>query len=79
MEPAGRVGFGLEITKKQIWNDEKRASVREEMKRMSTLPANSSYAAHRLRVLNKILNLISLQRTASQDEELELLFAGLHI
>lgn len=61
MEPAGRVGFGLEITRKQIGNDEKRASVREEMKRMSSLPANSSYAAHRLRVLNKILNLISLQ------------------
>ncbi|XP_073128007.1 uncharacterized protein [Henckelia pumila] len=79
MMESGRVGFGLEITKKQIGNHEKSAAVREEMKRMSTLPANSSYAAHRLRVLHKILNLISLQRTTSQDEELELLFAGLQI
>ncbi|EEF31336.1 conserved hypothetical protein [Ricinus communis] len=60
-------------------NEEKKAVVQEEMKRMNQLPANSSYASHRLRVLNKILQLLSIQRTVSQDEELELLFAGMHL
>ncbi|GKV42516.1 hypothetical protein SLEP1_g49911 [Rubroshorea leprosula] len=49
------------------------------MKRMSQLPANSTYVTHRLRVLNKILQLLSIQRTASQEDELELLFAGLSL
>ncbi|KAK6946774.1 hypothetical protein RJ641_000247 [Dillenia turbinata] len=44
--------------------EEKKVAVHEEIKRMNQLPANSTYATHRLR------------RTASQDEELELLFAG---
>lgn len=39
----------------------KRAAVHEEMKRMTKLPVTSSYASHRLRVLNKILQLLSLQ------------------
>ncbi|CAI0439074.1 unnamed protein product [Linum tenue] len=60
-------------------NEEKKAVVHEEVKRMYKLPANSSYATHRLRVLNKILQLLSAQRTISQDEELELLFAGLRL
>ncbi|CAA2990469.1 uncharacterized protein LOC111394756 [Olea europaea var. sylvestris] len=60
-------------------NEEKKTAVNEEMKRLNRLPANSSYASHRLRVLNKILQLLSVQRNTSQDEELELLFAGLHI
>ncbi|KAL2472630.1 hypothetical protein Fot_48366 [Forsythia ovata] len=65
---------------KQMGNEEKKtAAVNEEMSRLNRLPANSSYASHRLRVLNKILQLLSIQRTTSQDEELELLFAGLHI
>ncbi|CAL5402947.1 unnamed protein product [Camellia sinensis] len=58
--------------------EEKKAAVHEEMKRINKLPANSTYATHRLRVLNKILQLLSIQRTTSQ-EELELLFAGLSI
>lgn len=39
----------------------KRAAVHEEMKRMTKLPVTSSYASHRLRVLNKILQLLSIQ------------------
>ncbi|KAI5333320.1 hypothetical protein L3X38_023451 [Prunus dulcis] len=58
---------------------EKEASVHEEMKRMQKLPANSTYVTHRLRVLNKILQLLSIQRSASQEQELELLFAGLSL
>ncbi|PKI65632.1 hypothetical protein CRG98_013927 [Punica granatum] len=64
---------------RQMGYDEKKAAVDEEMKRMNRLPANSSYAAHRLRVLNKVLQLMSIQRTVSQEEELELLFASLSL
>ncbi|XP_051135847.1 uncharacterized protein LOC127254661 [Andrographis paniculata] len=64
---------------KQISNEKKDAAVNEELQRMRRLPPNSSYASHRLRVLHKIAHLLSLERTSSQDEELELLFAGLHI
>ncbi|KAL5975001.1 hypothetical protein ACLOJK_031677 [Asimina triloba] len=59
--------------------DERKAVLQAEMDRMTKLPANSSYATHRMRVLNKILLLLSIQRTTSQTEELELLFAGLSI
>lgn len=38
-----------------------KAAVQEEIKRMTQLPANSAYASHRLRVLNKIMQLMSLQ------------------
>lgn len=44
--------FSLEATK---------AAVQEEIKRMTQLPVSSAYASHRLRVLNKIMQLISLQ------------------
>ncbi|GMY31666.1 hypothetical protein FCV25MIE_26908 [Fagus crenata] len=64
---------------KQMGYEEKTAAVNEEMKRMNRLPANSTYATHRLWVLNKILQLLSIQRTAAQDEELQLLFAGLSL
>ncbi|KAB5521505.1 hypothetical protein DKX38_025824 [Salix brachista] len=64
---------------KQMGKEEKAAAVHDEMKRINQLPATSTYATHRLRVLNKILQLMSIQRTVSQDEELELLFAGLHM
>ncbi|CAA3006910.1 Hypothetical predicted protein [Olea europaea subsp. europaea] len=64
---------------KQMGNEEKKTAVNEEMIRLNRLPANSSYASHRLRVLDKMLQLLSIQRTTSQDEELELLFTGLHI
>ncbi|KAF9666832.1 hypothetical protein SADUNF_Sadunf16G0269500 [Salix dunnii] len=64
---------------KQMGKEEKEAAVHGEMKRINQLPATSTYATHRLRVLNKILQLMSIQRTVSQDEELELLFAGLHL
>ncbi|CBI20368.3 unnamed protein product, partial [Vitis vinifera] len=64
---------------KQMDSEGKKVAVHEEMKRMNQLPTNSTYATHRLRVLNKILQLISIQRTTSQDAELELLFAGLSL
>ncbi|KAL0362721.1 UNVERIFIED_CONTAM: hypothetical protein Scaly_1227300 [Sesamum calycinum] len=63
---------------KQMGHEEKAAAVHEEIKRMHRLPPNSSYASHRLRVKQNSAPL-SLQRTASQDEELELLFSGLHL
>ncbi|KAJ8764700.1 hypothetical protein K2173_007789 [Erythroxylum novogranatense] len=75
----GRAGMQSKDQWSQMGCEEKKVVVHEEMKRMSQLPANSSYATHRLRVLNKILQLLSLERTTSQDEELELLFAGLHM
>ncbi|ESW05133.1 hypothetical protein PHAVU_011G154800 [Phaseolus vulgaris] len=64
---------------KQMWCEKKQGAVHEEIKRMNRLPANSAYGTHRLKVLNKILQLISVQRTVSQEQELELLFAGLSL
>ncbi|KAH9605081.1 hypothetical protein KSS87_008608 [Heliosperma pusillum] len=64
---------------KQMGEEGKKVAVQEEMRRMHHLPVNSSYATHRIRVLNKILQLMSIQRSASQEEELELLFAGLSL
>ncbi|KAI3737515.1 hypothetical protein L2E82_27519 [Cichorium intybus] len=61
---------------KQMGSEEKNAAVHEEIKKVNQLPAHSTYATHRIRVLNKILQLLSVQRTTSQDKELELLFAG---
>lgn len=46
---------------KQMGTEEKTTAVKEEIKRMHRLPPNSSYASHRLRVLNKILQLLSIQ------------------
>ena len=46
---------------KQMDSEGKKVAVHEEMKRMNQLPTNSTYATHRLRVLNKILQLISIQ------------------
>ncbi|KAL4619476.1 hypothetical protein ACB092_06G081900 [Castanea dentata] len=74
-----RVSTQLKSQLKQVGYEEKTAAVHDEMKRMNRLPANSTYATHRLRVLNKILQLLSIQRTAAQDQELELLFAGLSL
>ncbi|KAL9256528.1 hypothetical protein AKJ16_DCAP01918 [Drosera capensis] len=47
---------------KRMGDEEKKATVEEELKRMRLLPANSTYAIHRLRVLNKMLQLISIQK-----------------
>lgn len=46
---------------RQTVSEEKKAAVHEEMKRMNQLPSNSTYATHRLRVLNKVLHLLSIQ------------------
>lgn len=64
---------------KQMGYEEKKAAVQEDIKLIQQLPFNSRYATQRLRVLNKILQLMSIQRSASEEEELELLFAGLSI
>ncbi|XP_021894649.1 uncharacterized protein LOC110812232 [Carica papaya] len=64
---------------RQMGSEERKAAVHEEIMRMNQLPASSSYAVHRRRVLNKVLQLLSIQRTVSQEEELELLFAGLSL
>ncbi|WCJ32118.1 hypothetical protein M5689_013561 [Euphorbia peplus] len=63
----------------QNGNEEKTRAINEEIDRMNKLPPHSSYVTHRLRVLNKILQLLSIHRTLSQDHELELLFTGLHL
>ncbi|KAG5235547.1 ADP-ribosylation factor GTPase-activating protein [Salix suchowensis] len=62
----------------QMGNEEKSTSFHQEIRRMNQLPATSSYVSHRLRVLNKILQLCPF-RTGSQDKELELVSAGLHL
>ncbi|KAL8461132.1 hypothetical protein ACS0TY_031762 [Phlomoides rotata] len=67
------------VVSKSKQDEQKKAAVTEEMKRMQRLPPNSAYASHRLRVLNKIHHLLSLQRSTDQDGELELLFSGLHL
>ncbi|XVF18977.1 hypothetical protein REPUB_Repub11eG0070900 [Reevesia pubescens] len=77
MEKGG--GTKPRVQWKQMGYEEKTTAVHEEMKRMNRLPATTTYVTHRLRVLNKILQLLSIQRTASQEEELELLFAGLSL
>ncbi|ESQ48636.1 hypothetical protein EUTSA_v10021866mg [Eutrema salsugineum] len=65
------------------WNEmgceEKSSVIEEEIKRVSKLPSNSVYAVHRLKVLNKISELLSVQRTLSQEKELELLFTQLSL
>ncbi|XBI70849.1 hypothetical protein VPH35_065228 [Triticum aestivum] len=58
---------------------DREAAIQAEMARVNNLPANSSYAIHRIKVLNKLRNLLSIKRTTSQDEELELLFSSLSI
>ena len=42
-------------------HEEATVAVHEEMKRVQKFPSNSTYATHRLRVLNKILQLLSIQ------------------
>ncbi|XP_039140024.1 uncharacterized protein LOC120277303 [Dioscorea cayenensis subsp. rotundata] len=64
---------------KQERNDTKKSAIHAEIARVNQLPPNSSYAVHRMRVLNKILHLMAIERSRSQDEELELLFAGLSL
>jgi hypothetical protein len=56
-----RVSTQPKTQQKQIGYEEKKAAVDEEMNRMKRLPVSSTYATHRLRVLNKILQLMSIQ------------------
>ncbi|XP_010552204.1 PREDICTED: uncharacterized protein LOC104822630 [Tarenaya hassleriana] len=63
----------------QMGCEERTRVIQEEIKRVNKLPSNSAYAVHRLRVLNKIHELLSAERTLSQDKELELLFAQLSL
>ena len=46
---------------KQMADAEKKATLNAEMDRMKVLPGSSNYAAHRIRVLNKVLELVSKQ------------------
>ncbi|KAL0916999.1 hypothetical protein M5K25_014555 [Dendrobium thyrsiflorum] len=56
---------GIRLRSNSVRSEEKNAAVRAEIERVNRLPSNSSYALHRLQVLNKILNLISVQIWAS--------------
>ncbi|KAI3780013.1 hypothetical protein L2E82_09838 [Cichorium intybus] len=42
-------------------SEEKKAAVHEEIKKVNQLPAHNTYATHRIWVLNKILQLLSVQ------------------
>ncbi|XP_078148945.1 uncharacterized protein LOC144544335 [Carex rostrata] len=85
MECDGTFDASIEANKKLESNptktqlEEKRTVVQAELARANKLPSNSSYAIHRVRVLNKVLHLLSIQRSVSQEEELELLFATLSL
>ncbi|CAM6043538.1 unnamed protein product [Sphagnum compactum] len=59
--------------------EEKRKTeiVQAEVARMKQLPPTSAYATHRLRVLDKMLQLLSKARTQAETDELEILFANL--
>lgn len=46
---------------RQVGSEGKMGAVHEEMKRVRKLPPSSAYATHRMRVLNKILQLLSIQ------------------
>ncbi|XP_062211720.1 uncharacterized protein LOC133912817 isoform X1 [Phragmites australis] len=63
----------------ELKNGDKDAAIDAEIARLNKLPAHSSYAIHRMKVLNKLRHLMSIKRSTSQDEELELLFASLSI
>lgn len=94
----------LVVDNKQSKYEEKKALFENELKRMTQLPSHSTYVLHRIRVLNKLFYLLSLQvelvaflllislidfsiycslflfqRSASEEVELELLFAGLSL
>ncbi|KAL5736214.1 hypothetical protein ACOSP7_030684 [Xanthoceras sorbifolium] len=60
----------------KLKNQHSKAAGHAGLKTVNQLPA---IATHRLHLLSKILQLISLQITASREDELELLFAGLSI
>ncbi|XP_062211721.1 uncharacterized protein LOC133912817 isoform X2 [Phragmites australis] len=66
-------------TANELKNGDKDAAIDAEIARLNKLPAHSSYAIHRMKVLNKLRHLMSIKRSTSQDEELELLFASLSI
>ncbi|CAK9218148.1 unnamed protein product [Sphagnum jensenii] len=59
--------------------EEKRKTevVQAEVARMKQLPPNSAYATHRLRVLDKMQQLLSKARTQAEADELEILFANM--
>ncbi|VAH89382.1 unnamed protein product [Triticum turgidum subsp. durum] len=40
---------------------DREAAIQAEMARVNNLPANSSYAIHRIKVLNKLRNLLSIK------------------
>ncbi|KAH7373471.1 hypothetical protein KP509_17G058400 [Ceratopteris richardii] len=60
----------------------RRRCVEDEVRRLKQLPSSSAYAVHKLRVLNKILQILSVAaqaRSVSAAEELELLFSSLSL
>lgn len=69
---------GTRLRSNSVNNKEKNAAVHAEIERVSRLPSNSSYAVHRMRVLNKILNLISVQVSMKVNDFI-MFFFGLHL
>ncbi|CAM6070029.1 unnamed protein product [Sphagnum tenellum] len=51
--------------------------VQAEVDRMKQFSSSSGYATQRLRVLDKMLELLSKVRTQSETDELEILFANM--
>eukprot|EP00249_Psilotum_nudum_P005190 c18651_g1_i1 orf=173-502(+) len=58
---------------------ERTAAVQAEVERMKRMPLTSAYAGHRLRVLKKLIQLLSEARTQSEMEEVEFLLGGLSL
>nr|PNR51126.1 hypothetical protein PHYPA_010312 [Physcomitrium patens] len=59
-------------------DEHKAVLVQAEMQRMKRLPSGSSYVSNRIKVLDKMLQLLGKVRTNTEGEELELLFANMN-
>lgn len=58
---SGGLPLGPEKAMEVKSEDQKRAAVHAELERVNQLPTNSSYAVHRMKVLNKLLHLMSIK------------------
>uniref|UniRef100_A0A0A9GRT2 Uncharacterized protein n=1 Tax=Arundo donax TaxID=35708 RepID=A0A0A9GRT2_ARUDO len=76
---AGATALTTSSAANGLQKGDREAPIDAEIARVNKLPSCSSYAIHRMKVLNKLCHLMSMKRTTSQDEELELLFSSLSI
>jgi hypothetical protein len=57
----------------------RKAALDAELARLAKLPSNSAYVVHRTAVARRALELLSLQRTSDEADELERLLGGLSL